>query len=184
MCLSKKIEVCFDFCQLCNTFVWSFMTIINLKQKSMGVEIQKEGSVEGIDGCLLKVKIAQTSACSACEARSFCMSSERKEKTVDVPVPAGSTYRVGQRVVVQESVSMGFRAVLVAYCVPLVLLIAVLGVAYLFTGSEGLSALLSLLSVAVYYLALWCLRARLKRTFSFKLVEPSGEGSELQDACE
>jgi sigma-E factor negative regulatory protein RseC len=145
----------------------------------MSVEIQKEGSVENVDGCLLKVKIAQTSACSACEARSFCMSSEKKEKTVDVTVPEGSSYRVGQRVVVQESLSMGFRAVLVAYCVPLVLLIVVLGVAYLLTGSEGVSALLSLLSVAVYYGVLWCLRGRLKRTFSFRLVERSDEDGAL-----
>jgi sigma-E factor negative regulatory protein RseC len=94
---------------------------------------------------------------------------------VDVVVPEGKTYRVGQRVVVQESVSMGFRAVLVAYCVPLVLLIVVLGVAYLLTGSEGLSALLSLLAVVVYYLVLWCLRSKLKRTFSFKLAEQPDE---------
>jgi sigma-E factor negative regulatory protein RseC len=107
------------------------------------------------------------------------MSSEKKEKTVDVTVTDGGAYRVGQKVVVQESLSMGFRAVLVAYCVPLVLLIVVLGVAYLLTGSEGLSALCSLLSVAVYYGVLWCLRGRLKRTFSFRLVEQPGDEGAL-----
>ncbi len=131
--------------------------------------IKHSGTVESIDGTHLRVRILQASACSACVAKRLCQSSESKEKMVDVYAADAGTYRVGESVEVWGYLSQGFRAVLWAYCLPLVLLVAVLFAALAYTGDEALSALCAVFSLFLYYLIIYIMRNRLAKKFSFSL---------------
>lgn len=132
--------------------------------------IKHQGVIKGVEDEHVCVRILQSSACSGCAAKQMCTSAEAKEKEVDVLTKDASRYRVGQEVVLEGRLSDGRMAAMIAYGLPLVLLIAVLLVSTLFTSDERWAALWALLSVAVYYTFVYLfLRQHLQRRFSFQI---------------
>ena len=132
--------------------------------------IQHQGTVESIDGSHIRVRIVQTSACATCVAHKYCNSSESKEKMIDVYTRDAATYQVGQSVNVFGTTSMGMQAVLWAFGVPFVVLVAVLYASIMLTdGDEPLSALLAMSTLVVYYLILYICRHRMEKKFVFTI---------------
>ena len=132
--------------------------------------IQHVGTVESIAGIHVRVKIVQTSACATCAAHKYCNSSESKEKMIDVYTKDAAHYQVGQTVHVLGTTSMGMRAVLWAFGVPFVVLVAVLYATWMVTGGdEPLSALAALVSLALYYLCLYFCRDKMAKRFVFTI---------------
>lgn len=135
----------------------------------MAQVIKHLGTVESINGTRLHVRMVQASACSACAAKQLCRSAESKEKSIEVYAADAATYRVGEQVEVWGYLSQGMQAVVWAYVVPLVLLMAVLFVAIALTGNEAVSALYAILSLIPYYLIIYIMRNRFAKKFSFSL---------------
>ena len=132
--------------------------------------IQHEGTVESIVGSHVRVRIVQTSACATCAAHKYCNSSESKEKMIDVYTKDAARYQVGQAVHVLGTTSMGMRAVLWAFGVPFVVLVAVLYATWMVTGGdEPLSALAALVSLALYYFVLYFCRDKMAKRFVFTI---------------
>ena len=129
--------------------------------------IKHRGVVEKVDGSHVVVRIVQTSACSACSAKGLCNASESKEKQIDIYGVQGS-YQIGDKVVVCGTTSMGMRAVLLAFGVPLLVLLLALFVTMRVTDGDALlSALVALLAVMPYYLVIYLMKDKLNKTFSF-----------------
>ncbi len=133
----------------------------------MEKKICHDGVVERVSAQTVWVRIRQTSACAACQAASFCQASESKEKTVEVQTAAAASYREGDRVAVWASPTVARCALLWAFGVPFVLLVAVLVGVLAATGSEGVAAVASLLALFPYYGVLWLLRRSLRRQLTF-----------------
>ena len=89
--------------------------------------IKHRGIVEKVDGTHITVRIVQTSACAACSAKGLCNASESKEKQIDV-YEVNPSYQIGEEVVLCGTTSMGMRAVLLAFGVPLLIVMIALGV--------------------------------------------------------
>ena len=131
--------------------------------------IKHRGVVEKIEGTHVVVRIVQTSACSACSAKGLCNASESKEKQIDV-YGVQASYRIGEEVVVCGTTSMGMRAVLLAFGVPLLILLLALFVTMRITDGDALlSAVVALLAVTPYYLLVYFMKDKLDRTFSFTI---------------
>ena len=131
--------------------------------------IKHRGIVEKVDGSHIVVRIVQTSACSACSAKGLCNASESKEKQIDV-YEVNPSYQIGEEVMVCGTTSMGMRAVLLAFGVPLLILVLALGVSMKLTGEDALlSSGIALLSVVPYYIAIYFFKDKLNRTFSFTI---------------
>ena len=131
--------------------------------------IKHRGIVEKVDGSHIVVRIVQTSACSACSAKGLCNASESKEKQIDV-YEANPSYQVGEEVMVCGTTSMGMRAVLLAFGVPLLILVLALGVSMKLTGEDALlSSCIALVSVVPYYICIYFCKDKLNRTFSFTI---------------
>ena len=131
--------------------------------------IKHRGIVEKVDGSHIVVRIVQTSACSACSAKGLCNASESKEKQIDV-YEVNPSYQIGEEVMVCGTTSMGMRAVLLAFGVPLLILVLALGVSMKLTGEDALlSSGIALLSVVPYYTAIYFCKDKLNRTFSFTI---------------
>lgn len=132
--------------------------------------IKHQGTVENIKGTRVQVRIVQTSACASCSAKSFCSSSESKDKLIDIYDADTSSLRVGQDVVICGATSMGMRAVGLAFGVPFLILVAALFVFYRLTGgNEAVSALGAMLMLIPYYAVLYVMRGRIKRHISFRI---------------
>ena len=132
--------------------------------------ISHEAVVKAVEGEHVRVTIVQTAACAGCAARKMCNSAEAKEKDVDVTTLDAAPYRVGEKVVLEGRLSDGRRAAIIAYGLPLLLMLPVLFVAIRLTGSEVQGALWALLTVALYYLIIFLFfRKRLQQQFSFRI---------------
>ena len=131
--------------------------------------IKHRGRVERVEGSHVVVRIIQTSACSACSIKGHCNASESKEKLIDV-YEAGASYQIGEEVVLCGTTSMGMQAVLLAFGVPLLILLLALGVTMHLTDDDALiSSLVGLLSIVPYYLVIYFCKDKLKKTFSFTI---------------
>ena len=128
--------------------------------------IRHEGIVLHVDGKTAQVQIIQTSACSACKARSMCMSSESQLKQMDTIMlePMG----VGDKVEVEVREHLAWRAVILAYILPFVAMMVVMtGLNYMTNWSEAVVGSLSLCAIALYYIVLGLFRNRLQKQFTF-----------------
>ena len=128
--------------------------------------IRHEGVVVSTNGNMAHVEIVQTSACSACKARNMCMSSESRQKEMDAVML--EPLHVGDRVEVEVRERLAWKAVLLAYIMPCVVMMAVIVILDFVTEwSEAIVGSLSLCSIAVYYIGLNAFRDKLQKQFSF-----------------
>lgn len=130
--------------------------------------IEHKGIVERIGANGLQVRIVQASACSSCSARQLCRAGESREKVIEVDGHY-PTLRVGSEVTLRGTVRQGLRASMLAYVVPLCLMLIVLFATARRWG-EGIAAAAALLSVALYYGVLYMMRRSLRGQFTFQIV--------------
>ena len=143
--------------------------VCNVWFTKMNDVIKHRGVVERVEGAHLVVRIVQTSACAACSAKGLCNASESKEKLIDV-YEVKDTYQVGEEVVLCGSTSMGMRAVLLAFGLPVLFLLVSLFVAMKVTDGDSLiAALVALIVIVPYYGTVYLYRDRLNKTFSFAI---------------
>ena len=129
--------------------------------------IRHTGVVLSADGETARVQIVQTSACQACKARSMCVSSESRELS-DVGCQISEPMQAGDRVEVEVRERLAWKAVVIAYIVPFVVMMAVLaGLNVLTEWSEAVTGTLSLCSIALYYIGLSFFRGKLQKQFTF-----------------
>jgi sigma-E factor negative regulatory protein RseC len=134
----------------------------------MKSKIDHNGVVESIEGNHIKVRILQASACSACQAKALCASSDTKEKIIDVWDDNADQYHVWENVMACGSLSMGRNAVYLAFLIPLVLMILWMVLSLKAFHLSELTAILGVgIILAIYYLLLSALKDKLSKTFSF-----------------
>lgn len=135
----------------------------------MSEKIEHQGVVASVEGPHVRVNILQVSACSSCQARALCSSSESTEKIIDVyEQGASQKYRVGQRVNVCGTLSMGKQAVHLAFGIPLLLTIVWMLVAVVWLRLNDLVSVgVLILLQAVYFYTLYNNKSRLARRFAF-----------------
>lgn len=133
--------------------------------------IRHEGTVESVDGGHVRVRITQHSACSACKIASHCTASESKEKMVDVYHSSITDLKTGDKVVVSTSGQTAGKALLLGFGLPLLLIIAVLGLLLSMGAAEGTAALSALGALVPYYILLWTQRHRIARDIAFKIEQ-------------
>lgn len=134
----------------------------------MNGKIEHNGIIEHIDGKHIKVRIVQSSACSSCQAKAICSSSESKEKVVDIYVNSSENYAIGEQVNVCASETTGRNAVILAFVIPLIIMIIciTLSIRYLMIN-ELISIAISLMFLALYYWILSISKNRISKKFSF-----------------
>lgn len=134
--------------------------------------IKHSGEVIRIDADCVYVRMIVGSACGNCHARMVCGASEMQEKVVKVHSSEAEKYHIGEAVeVALQNRSMGVKSVVAAYVIPLFVLCGVLFGAVAAGLAEGLSALLALCGVALYYVVLYLLRAKMEKEIKFIIIK-------------
>ena len=134
----------------------------------MNGTIHHTGRVERISSDTVFVRITQRSACSGCHAQAMCSASEQKDKIIEVPDRSGQ-FAVNEEVVLTGETRLGMEAVVLAFVIPLVIVVAMVAIGFSLGWDESLSGLIGLLLLISYYGLLYLLRDRLKRRFVFTL---------------
>lgn len=133
--------------------------------------ISHEGIVTKITDDELEIKILAQSACAACHAKGACGMGEQAEKILTVPRPKGRDFALNQKVNVRMAIGQGNKAAVLAYLIPIVLLLAVLFVCLGLGMNEGLAALVSIIALVPYYIVLYLRRDKLKKKFDYTIED-------------
>lgn len=131
--------------------------------------IEHEGIVEQIEGNHITVRILQQSACSECHAKGVCLASDSKEKRIDVRDNSGQ-FHINERVILEGKGSMGLKAVLWAFVVPLIILVTIITLAVsVWHFSEPEAAATSIVALIPYGFILYALRKKMADSFKFTI---------------
>ena len=131
--------------------------------------IKHSGIIESVNGTHIRVKIVQASACAACKAVNLCKAAESKEKLIDVYDENANEFFPGEQVSLYGTTRMGMQAVLLGFGLPFLVMMVVLFIVISVTENEGISALIALLSLIPYYIALSFFKKKLSKRFFFTL---------------
>ncbi|MDR1582385.1 MAG: SoxR reducing system RseC family protein [Prevotellaceae bacterium] len=126
----------------------------------------RPGIVSEITDTNIAVNIMSVSACSECSANEMCSAFERREKIVFVP-NVGQDVQCGDKVNVMMKISMGMKAVLLAYFMPVIIVMAMLLFLLEVGAGEFYAGVISLVSLVGYYFVIYLVREKLKKQFSF-----------------
>lgn len=137
----------------------------------MGRSVQHRGVVERIEADLIVVTVEQQSACSACHAKGMCTEKGAK-RSIEVRSDHAAEYNVGDRVVVALLTNaMGFSSIVWGYVLPLVVLIAGLFLSKAFGVGDGPAAVVAIVAVAIYYVALYLFRHTIEKKIEFTIFK-------------
>ena len=127
-----------------------------------------KGIVTEINPGQVRVKIEVPSACGHCEAKGKCGFADGKEREVDIATMQWEEFHIREQVEVQIDQSLGFEAVLWAYFLPALLLIAAIILLNRFVA-EWLAIIITLAIISCYYVILYLYRKKLQKKFSFSI---------------
>ncbi len=127
------------------------------------------GIIENINGNKVSVRILSQSACSACHAKGACTVADMKDKIIDTEMDQPGNWKTGDEVMVRMDESLGRKAVILGYGLPLIVLVGSIIIFLSLLANEGLAALLAILMLVPYYLALYLFRNRLHKEFRFTI---------------
>ncbi len=142
---------------------------IALIRNTMGANISHSGIVDSIFGEMVRVRIVQSSSCSTCKVASYCSSAESKEKIIDVRSTTPQRFKIGQKVNVTTEASNGGKAVILAFAIPAILLLAAVAISIMSGLSEALAALIGILILIPYYLIIYFMNDTLSKEISFRI---------------
>ena len=131
-------------------------------------KIEHTGIVKAVGSNSVEVEIQNRSACSGCHAKSTCGMSESAAKSI-ITLRPDFDVKPGDVVCVEASLKQGYYAVVVAYCIPVVLIFAVLIIGNRLNWSETVSALASILALIPYFFLLFLLRDKIGKRISFRI---------------
>ncbi len=132
-------------------------------------EITHKGRIVAIDPDITTIEIVSEAACASCHAKGLCGLGEQQKKLIEVRTSAWHPRQIGDEVEVVLKKSMGYKAVFIAYGLPLVVLFVALmvlgslGIGELYTGLGAIGA------VIICYFVIFLFRNRLAKEYSFYL---------------
>ena len=129
-----------------------------IKHDGIVIALNEDGTV--------RVRIVQTSACASCKAKAMCASAESKEK--EICAVGDGQLAIGDEAVVMVQQKMGWKAVLLAYVLPFIVMVTVVAVGNGLLGiREEIIGTAALCSMGVYYIILGFFKDRIQKEFSF-----------------
>ena len=129
--------------------------------------ISHKGIVQRSDDRSVFVIITAQTACSGCHAEGECAMSGMEEKVIEV---TGSyTVKQGDDVTVHMNKSTGYKALLLAYLIPLLIIVTSLIILTMLKVPELTAGILSVAMLIPYFMALFLLRNSFKSRFSLTI---------------
>ena len=132
-------------------------------------EITHKGRIVAIDPEITTIEIISEAACASCHAKGLCGLGEQQVKRVEVRTSAWTPRQVGDEVEVVLKKAMGYKAVFIAYGMPLVVLFVALmvlnslGIGELYAGLGAIGA------VILCYFVIFLFRNKISKDYSFYL---------------
>lgn len=137
-------------------------------------KIEHEGKIVSMDAQSIEVEIVNKSACATCHAKGVCGASEEQVRIIVIPqtlATATAGYQVGDTVKLVLSATMGLKAVILAYGLPLLVLLAAILVLSAIGLKQLYVGLLALAAVALYYIIFAIFKDKIDKEFVFSIEQ-------------
>ena len=131
--------------------------------------IKHSGFVSKVSQDSLLVEIVSKSACAACHAKGICGASESESKVIEVKREDDGSFKVGDNVNVTIRYSMGMKAVLLAYVIPLFIILVLLLTLSIVLPNELYVAAITIAILSLYFFALSLAKKKLGNKFIFSV---------------
>ncbi len=131
-----------------------------------GQSITHEGVIENISENKLFIRLSRLPACAECHAKGICSVPDSADGEVMVADQKPGMVQ-GDHVVVSITRSHAYRALLLGYVLPFVLVLTAMILLTAFRVREWIAALFSLSVLVPYYLMIRQFSNRIERSFNF-----------------
>jgi len=115
------------------------------------------------------VEIGAIGACSSCEVKGSCVVGGEEYKIIEVEKRGFVQFEIGERVSVKMRDTLGYKALWIAYLIPLLLLILSISILYKIGAQELYIALITIGVLSLYFFGLTIFRNNFKREFAFEI---------------
>lgn len=132
--------------------------------------IEHKGRIESIDANKISVNFLALSGCASCHAKGVCSAADMQEKSVEV-FDFTNQYTIGEEVNVILKQSLGFRALLLGYVLPFILVLLILIILTAISDNEAVAGLSALSVLVPYYLILFLLKDKIRKKFTFAITK-------------
>lgn len=130
--------------------------------------IRQSATVIRADASEIEVEVCRPEACAACKAKSVCSDGGGQGKRMTL-VNDGQGYRVGEQVTLIMRRSSGLKAVVIAYLVPVFLIVAALLTFQAMQVKDIIAAMTTLGILGLYFLIIRLLRGRINRELTIEI---------------
>lgn len=137
--------------------------------------ISKEGEIIALTDKIVKVRYLCASACRNCPAQNLCPSHENQNKEIEIMRDKDKIYQIGDKVKINLQERSGWLAIIVAYIIPLVIILGFISYATTERWSELTTATIGLLIVPVYYILLNRMSKRLQTMIKIEIQEKQSQ---------
>lgn len=128
-----------------------------------------EGKIVSFSDNCIHVQITVNEACQNCKSKNACMIFNARDRIIDINSSNSNEYEVGEIVDVQMKTSIGLKAVLLAYIIPVIVLLASIVIGMILIKKDILVLLISFFMLAIYYFFIYLSRRKMKQIFTFTL---------------
>lgn len=138
------------------------------------VTIRQSATVIRVDATQIEVEVCRPEACAACKAKSVCSEGGGQGKRMTL-ANDGQGYQLGEQITLVMRRSAGLKAVVIAYLVPVILVVAALLVFQTVQIKETVAAISTLVLLGLYFLVIRLLRGRLNRELTIEIEKEIGQ---------
>lgn len=131
--------------------------------------IRQSATIVGITPDELVVEVCRPDACTACRAKSLCQGGDDTNGKRMTLLNDRQGYEVGEKVTLLMRQSSGLKAVIIAYLIPVVLIVATLLIGQYYAVKEVVTALVALGILILYLIAIRLLRNTMNRTLTIEI---------------
>lgn len=136
--------------------------------------IRQSATVIRVDATQIEVEVCRPEACAACKAKSVCSEGGGQGKRMTL-ANDGQGYQLGEQITLVMRRSAGLKAVVIAYLVPVILVVAALLVFQTVQIKETVAAISTLVLLGLYFLVIRLLRGRLNRELTIEIEKEIGQ---------
>jgi sigma-E factor negative regulatory protein RseC len=130
--------------------------------------VRQSATVLRVEASTIEVEVCRPEACAACKARGVCSEGGGAGKRMTL-VNDGQGYAVGERITLVLRRSAGLKAVVIAYLVPVFLIVGALLAFQAAQVRDTVAALATLGMVGLYFLSVRLLRGRIDRGMTIEI---------------
>lgn len=135
--------------------------------------IRQSATVMQVTPSELEVEVCRPEACAACKAKSVCSEGGGQGKRMTL-INDGQGYHVGEQITLVMRRSSGLKAVLIAYLVPVFLIVAALLTFQALQVRDIIAAIVTLGLLGLYFLIVRLLRGRINRELTIEIEKEIG----------